>query len=143
VYLRGPGTVELEREIAEAKRIKQSLVLAFVDVDGLKAINDSHGHSAGDRVLLQVANSLKAALRSNDLIIRYGGDEFACVVSGLNTAEATERFAFVHQALASAADSVTVTVGIAELRPGDSTRDLFARADAGLYRQRRRERPSP
>ena len=140
--LRGPGTTELEREIARARRIKQPLVLAFVDVDGLKDINDSRGHSAGDRVLLQLAKSLKAALRSHDLIIRYGGDEFACAVSGLNTAETTKRFASVHEALASSPEPVTVTVGIVELRPGDSTKDLIDRADAAFYRQRQQERSS-
>jgi diguanylate cyclase (GGDEF)-like protein len=136
VYLRGPGSVELEREIARVRRTEEPLVLAFVDVDGLKAFNDSHGHGTGDRVLVEVANSLRAALRSHDLIIRYGGDEFACVISGLNTADATKRLAVVNAALARAPEPASVTVGIAELEPGDSAEDLLARADAALYRER-------
>jgi diguanylate cyclase (GGDEF)-like protein len=135
-YLRGPGSVELEREIARARRTEQPLVLAFVDVDGLKAINDSRGHGAGDRVLLAVANALRAMLRSHDLIIRYGGDEFACVIAGLNAANATKRLALVNTALARAAEPASVTVGVTELQPADSIKDLLARADAALYRER-------
>jgi diguanylate cyclase (GGDEF)-like protein len=138
-YLRGPGSVELEREIARARRTEQPLTLAFVDVDGLKAINDSRGHGAGDRVLLDVANALRATLRSHDLIIRYGGDEFACVIAGLNSADATKRLDLVNAALAEAAEPASVTVGVTELQPTDSTEHLLARADAALYR----ERPEP
>lgn len=135
-YLRGPGSVELEREIARARRAELPLTLAFVDVDGLKAINDSRGHGAGDRVLLNVANALRASLRSHDLIIRYGGDEFACVIPGLNSADATKRLGRVNAALAEAAVPASVTVGITELQPTDSTEHLLARADAALYRER-------
>jgi diguanylate cyclase (GGDEF)-like protein len=135
-YLRGPGSVELEREIARARRTEQPLVLAFVDVDGLKAINDSRGHGAGDRVLLDVANALRARLRSHDLIIRYGGDEFACVIAGLSAANATKRLGLVNAALAQAAVPASVTVGVTELQPTDSIEDLLARADAALYRER-------
>ena len=112
-YLRGPVSVGLDREIAKARRTQQPLTLAFVDVDGLKAINDSRGHAAGDRVLLGVANALRAMLRSHDLIIRYGGDEFACVIAGLNAADATKRLDLVNAALAAAAESASVTVGVA------------------------------
>jgi diguanylate cyclase (GGDEF)-like protein len=115
--------VELEREIARARRAEQPLVLAFVDVDGLKAINDSRGHGAGDRVLRDVANALRASLRSHDLIIRFGGDEFACVIAGLNTADATERLDLVNSALAGAPEPASTTVGVAELQPNDSSAD--------------------
>ncbi len=128
--------MELEREVARARRTEQPLTLAFVDVDGLKAINDSRGHGAGDRVLLDVANALRTTLRSHDLIIRYGGDEFACVIAGLNAADATKRLDLVNAALAEAADPASVTVGVAGLQPTDSTQDLLDRADAALYRER-------
>jgi diguanylate cyclase (GGDEF)-like protein len=128
--------VELDREIERARRTEQPLVLAFVDVDGLKAINDSRGHGGGDRVLLDVANALRATLRSYDLIIRYGGDEFACVIPGQNAANVAKRLALVNTALAQAAEPASVTVGVAELQPTDSSEDLLARADAALYRER-------
>jgi diguanylate cyclase (GGDEF)-like protein len=136
VYLRGPGFTELEREIARARRTGQPLTLAFVDVDGLKAVNDSSGHAAGDRLLIEVANAFGAALRSYDLVIRYGGDEFVCAMPGLNVAEATKRFTLVTAALAEAPEHGSVTVGLVELHADDSLEDLIARADSALYRAR-------
>lgn len=136
LYLRGPGLTELEREMARARRTGQPLTLAFVDVDGLKAVNDSGGHAAGDRLLHEVANALGAALRSYDLVIRYGGDEFVCAMPGLNGAEATKRFTLVTAALAEAPEHGSVTVGLVELQADDSLEDLIARADAALYRAR-------
>lgn len=136
VYLRGPGLMELAREIARAQRTHEPLVVAFVDVDGLKTANDSHGHAAGDRMLRVVADTLRMCLRSYDVIIRYGGDEFVCVLAGLNQAEATKRLATINEVLADGADPATVTVGIAEFQDGESLHDLVGRADAALYRQR-------
>ena len=143
-YLRGVGFVQLGREIARARRTEQPLVLAFVDVDRLKDVNDSRGHAAGDRMLLEVATILRAKLRSYDLIIRYGGDEFVCVIPGLNVADATTRLALVNSSLAEGSEHGSVTVGFAELQPDDSLEALVARADTALYRQRRpRRRPRP
>ena len=142
-HLRGAGLVELEREIARARRSGEPLVLAFVDVDGLKSRNDAGGHAAGDRLLLEVATTFRAKLRSHDLIIRYGGDEFICAVAGLSLTDATTRFARVNAALADAPEGGSVTVGVAELRSGDSLADLVARADAALYRARGQLRPAP
>lgn len=129
--------MELDREISRARRTDEPLIVAFVDVDQLKVLNDSHGHAAGDRMLRDVASTLRAQLRSYDLIVRYGGDEFVCAISGLNRADATKRLALVNAALAVAVEPGSVTVGLAELQPGDSTADLVARADAALYRKRR------
>jgi diguanylate cyclase (GGDEF)-like protein len=142
VYHRGAGFAELEREVARARRAEQPLVLAFVDVDRLKNINDSRGHAAGDQMLIEVANSLRAKLRSHDLIIRYGGDEFVCAISGIDMAEATKRLNFVNAALAQAPGLGSVTVGLAELEPDDTPDDLVARADAMLYRERQQKRPT-
>jgi diguanylate cyclase (GGDEF)-like protein len=139
-YLRNPGFMELEREMARATRTEQPLVLAFVDVDHLKIINDSRGHAAGDRMLIAAVNALRANLRTYDLITRYGGDEFLCTISGLNVAAATKRFALVNPTLSHEPEHGSVTIGLAALRPGDSPEDLIARADAALYRKRRRQR---
>ena len=135
-YLRGAGFQELAREIARARRTAEPFVLAFVDVDGLKAINDSGGHAAGDQMLRETADALRAHLRSHDLIIRYGGDEFVCAVAGLSLADATARLGLVNTALARAPQPGSMTVGFAELQPEDSPQDLMARADAALYRER-------
>lgn len=136
VYRRGAGFVEFEREIARAKRSAEPLVVAFVDVDGLKAVNGSLGHAGGDRLLRDVAKALKARLRSHDLIIRYGGDEFVCALSGLTMADATKRFALVNAALLDAPSAGSITVGLAALAPDESLESVLARADAALYRER-------
>jgi diguanylate cyclase (GGDEF)-like protein len=121
--------------MARARRTEQVLVVAYVDVDGLKTINDSLGHAAGDIILLNVARALQAGLRSYDLVIRYGGDEFVCVASGLSMAEAEKRFARIGADLAGG-DCGTISVGLAQMRPDDTPEVLVARADAALYQQR-------
>jgi diguanylate cyclase (GGDEF)-like protein len=140
VYLRGAGGIELDREIARVRRTGQSMVVAFVDVNHLKAVNDSQGHAAGDQVLLHVADALRHHLRPYDLIVRYGGDEFVCALTGLDVAAAERRMAVVHQALQATPEHTAITVGFAELAVDDTAHDLVARADAALYSLRRRER---
>jgi len=71
-----------------------------VDVDGLKAMNDSRGHAAGDQLLREIADSIRAHLRPYDLSVRYGGDEFLCALPDMTMAEAAERFALVNAHLA-------------------------------------------
>jgi diguanylate cyclase (GGDEF)-like protein len=135
-YLRVPGFVELDREMARARRTEQPLVLAFVDVDGLKAVNDSRGHAAGDRMLVEVAHTLARQMRPYDLMIRYGGDEFVCVLSGLDLAAAAMRLSSLNDLLAQAPERGSITVGLAEMEPDDSPEDLLVRADLALYRKR-------
>jgi diguanylate cyclase (GGDEF)-like protein len=137
-YQRGTGFVELEREIVRARRDHQTLVVAFLDVDGLKAANDAHGHARGDRMLRAVVDALRSKLRAHDLVIRYGGDEFVCAVSGLSLADATERLTWVNHTLGRLSEPASVTVGLAELRDGESSEELVARADDALYAQRER-----
>jgi diguanylate cyclase (GGDEF)-like protein len=139
VYLRDAGFAELERQVARSRRTQQPLVVAFVDVDRLKTVNDARGHAAGDRMLAEVASALRAGLRSYDLIIRYGGDEFVCAISDVDLAAAAKRLATINAALADGPAHGSVTVGIAELQPGDSPEDIVARADAALYRERQQQ----
>jgi diguanylate cyclase (GGDEF)-like protein len=134
--LRDAGLAELKREIARVRRAAHPLVLAFIDVDHLKAVNDSHGHVAGDRLLVEVASTIRAQLRSYDLFVRYGGDEFLCALPGLSMSAATTRLQLINTVLAAGAEHGSITVGLAELQPSDSAADLIARADAALYRQR-------
>lgn len=139
-YLRGPGLLELERDFARSRRTGLPLVLAFVDVDRLKAVNDAGGHAAGDALLRRVANALEAKLRPYDILIRFGGDEFVCGLAGLDLAGASERIQLVHAALTESPELGSVTVGLAEIGPDDSLESLIRRADTALYTQRQRSR---
>ena len=134
VYRRGPGLIELERELSRAKRTNHPFVLAFIDVDGLKATNDSQGHAAGDELLLRVVQAIRDQLRSYDLISRFGGDEFVCAVLDLDLDATSERFRLAGAALT---DGASFTVGLAEWSAGDSLSDLIARADEELYAKRK------
>jgi diguanylate cyclase (GGDEF)-like protein len=140
VLQRGAGLIALEGEAARSSRSGQAFVLAFLDVDGLKRINDQHGHGTGDTILRTVGQTLLASMRSYDFVLRYGGDEFVCILPGANITDAEARFDVVQAALLSGRVPVSVTVGLAEWRSGEDTDDLLARADAALYEKRRNAR---
>jgi diguanylate cyclase (GGDEF)-like protein len=137
VYTRAAGLVELKREVDRSQRTSEPLVLLFVDVDGLKAVNDAGGHVAGDRLLVRVAQALETRLRPYDVVVRYGGDEFVCALAGASQAEAERRLESVRAALADHAEPATMTAGLSELRANDTVESLVGRADDDLYRQRR------
>lgn len=134
-YRRDAGTLELDREATRAKRVGQGLTLAFVDVDGLKARNDSRGHAAGDRLLRRTVGTMRSHLRSYDLIVRFGGDEFVCSFVDLSIKDAAKRFEAINADL-EGSDDGSVSVGLAELLEDDSLVELIARADDALYRDR-------
>jgi diguanylate cyclase (GGDEF)-like protein len=133
VFLRAAGFVQLEREIARSKRNGESLVVAFIDVDQLKVVNDTHGHSTGDELLVAVAAALRSHLRTEDLIFRYGGDEFVCAFVGLAATDATRRLDQVNRFLAKSTVFGSISIGLSELLPQDSPSDLTRRADAAMY----------
>lgn len=135
-YRRDAGAMELEREIARARRTKTPLAVAFVDVDGLKKKNDSEGHAAGDRLLSETAESIRNHFRPYDLIIRYGGDEFVCALFDMGIEEAAERFALVSADLEK--QRASVTVGLASLAANDDLEGLLSRADSAMYAERKR-----
>jgi diguanylate cyclase (GGDEF)-like protein len=139
-YRRDAGMVELERETARANRTGQPFVVAFLDVDGLKATNDSLGHAAGDLLLRRVVETLRTHLRSYDLIVRFGGDEFVCALLALDIDKAVERFTIIRASLAAAAHA-SISVGLAECQNHDSLETLLARADQALLAERQ-QRPA-
>ncbi|WP_091552518.1 sensor domain-containing diguanylate cyclase [Micromonospora pattaloongensis] len=105
--------------------------LVAVDVDEFKSINDTYGHQVGDRVLVELARALQAALRHGDELYRIGGDEFVAVVEVRRPAEALE----IGERLVRAARAVgrTVSVGVAVQRPGEASEQTLRRADVALY----------
>jgi diguanylate cyclase (GGDEF)-like protein len=136
---REAGIVELERDLARARRTNQPFTLVFVDLIGLKDTNDSLGHAAGDQLLRETSNSIRSRLRSYDVIVRFGGDEFVCGLLDMSLAEAAARFSLVSADLATT-QQAALTVGFAELGAGDALRDLIARADDAMYKVRQQER---
>jgi diguanylate cyclase (GGDEF)-like protein len=130
------GLEEVSRELERAHRTGATLVLAFVDVDGLKAVNDTKGHLAGDALLRLLGEILRANVRPYDVIVRFGGDELLCAMPNLNAHEARARFEKIAAALAAIDADHSITFGLAEAEPADSLKDLIARADADFLEVR-------
>ncbi len=141
-YRREMGRLAITLEIDRVRRSGGPLVVAFVDVDELKTVNDRDGHAAGDRVLQSVVRAMRARLRSFDPIIRYGGDEFVCGLGGTDLAEAERRFALIGVAIEADA-GVGISVGFAELEPGDTADELTERADVAMLGVKAAHRAKP
>jgi diguanylate cyclase (GGDEF)-like protein len=129
---RGPGLADIDREIDRARRTRGPLVAAYVDVVGLKIVNDAHGHAAGDALLQRVVRKIRSHLRSYDVIVRLGGDEFLCAMPGATIRDARQRFGAIQASLAAHSDPSQIKYGFAELNQEDSTAELIERADAEL-----------
>lgn len=138
-YQRGAGLIEIEREVVKSHRTGEPFTLAFVDVDGLKLVNDTYGHRAGDRLIVRVADAIRSLLREYDVVARYGGDEFVCGLLGLEEATARQRFAGLNAILARSGTG-TISFGLAQLRLGDTVQRLIDRADHGMYQAKARTR---
>ena len=137
---RGSGLDALGRAVDHAHRSGEPLAVAFIDLDGLKRINDEHGHAAGDHLLQSVVRLMHANLRSYDVVIRYGGDEFVCTLVGMSLEQARRRMGAVRNAICRELGRSAITIGLADLEPGERAADLIARADESLYARRASER---
>jgi diguanylate cyclase (GGDEF)-like protein len=135
-WQRGPGLVELQRDIDRARRGTSLLTLTYVDVDGLKATNDSQGHQAGDALLIHVVRVIRTHLRSYETVVRMGGDEFLCAFSDTPVEQVRQRFDEISAELARAPEPAFITVGFSELGPRDARDEVVARADADLLAKR-------
>ncbi len=133
----------LDIEVSRARREAQPLALLMIDADHFKAINDTHGHAAGDRVLEELARAVSATLRPYDLLARYGGEEFVALLPGTTLGHAGEGAERVRRAIesmrvASPATgkplTVTASLGVSSLGPyPDNAEALLRRADDALY----------
>ncbi len=135
-YRREVGRLALRNEIERARRSDGRFVIAFVDVDGLKGVNDREGHAAGDKVLRTLAATMRANLRSYDPIVRFGGDEFICGVAAIDPDEVQHRISVIDQSLRHAT-GVGITVGLASMVGNESLEELTERADAALLEAKR------
>lgn len=136
----------LREEFARARRYRHPLSLLFIDVDGLKAVNDRGGHVAGDAALVRVATALRRTARSSDLAARWGGDEFALLAPDTTSGAALtlgERIrVLVTEASRDSPDAMTVSVGLATTSGEEDTtaEQLRTRADDALYAAKRQGR---
>jgi diguanylate cyclase (GGDEF)-like protein len=131
----------LEHEIARTEREKESLSIIVSDIDHFKVINDTYGHQAGDRFLVEIAGLLKRFTRSSDLICRYGGEEFVLVFPGAAGDSAVQRAEEIRQKCAEVIIqhegkdlSVTMSFGLA-IYPdhGKNAEEIIIKADKALY----------
>ena len=136
VWTRRAGLANINREVERARRTEGSLVLIFVDVDGLKEVNDTLGHPAGDELLRVLAETLRANIRPYDIVTRYGGDEFLCAMPNLTLTAARERLERVALVMAAREPRHSIGFGLAECDRAEQLDDLISRADADLLASR-------
>jgi diguanylate cyclase (GGDEF)-like protein len=134
------GRLALRNEIERARRADGKFVVAFIDVDGLKGVNDRDGHAAGDRVLRMLAAIMRANLRPYDPIVRFGGDEFVCGIASIDPGEVQHRIGVMDQSLRNAT-GVGITAGLAQLTSNESIDELTERADAALIEAKHSREP--
>lgn len=139
-----------EREVRRMERTGRPLAVLMIDIDRFKSINDNHGHLTGDQVLIELSQRLRANLRSDEVLARYGGEEFCLLLPDSDPGVAlqigelvrawVEALAIPH--VAGIGKTVTVSVGVATVTPGDPQpqTDLIDAADAALYAAKRRGR---
>ena len=134
---RTAGRDQLRQAIERAHRTRESLVVAFLDVDRLKRVNDTQGHAAGDLLLQSVGIALRKCLRVYDLMVRYGGDEFLCALPVSALSEAGRRFADVSRLLGRSVPGASFSVGLVLLDVDETLESVVARADQEMYESRR------
>jgi diguanylate cyclase (GGDEF)-like protein len=143
--------IYLAQQMARARESRSKLAVVMFDLNGFKAINDALGHQAGDRALHEVAAVLRSAVRSYDLCVRYGGDEFVAILWECDAANAEERCLEMERAVAATyfdgrpgeALALSVSTGIAVFpEDGQTHEELIAVADRRMYQRKARQKES-
>lgn len=133
-----------EREAARSARHQVPLCFALLDIDNFKQLNDTHGHKVGDDALVYLVESVKDTTRPEDVVSRYGGEEFVILLPNTNLEEGvqilsrirrnlTKKF-FLHE---NKRLLITFSAGVAQFRSGESQESIFKRADEALYRAKK------
>jgi diguanylate cyclase len=145
---RGSFDEAIARWATSHKENAQSFVLAFLDLDDFKKVNDTHGHQVGDRVLLVAAQTFGKYVRPNDFLARYGGEEFVILLTDVPIPQAEAKFTELLARIAGCTYEYkkddqdcsvcfTVSCGVAEFSPDDTVEELIRRADEALYEAKR------
>jgi len=126
------------KKISQSQRHKQALCLMMIDIDHFKAVNDEHGHSVGDAVLREIASIFMRQSRSEDIVARFGGEEFVILLDSCDLVTGGHKAEKLRACLQSSGVQgleVTASFGLAQLNPDDEGfRNLLARADEALYK---------
>ncbi|MBA4070266.1 MAG: hypothetical protein C0497_00260 [Gemmatimonas sp.] len=130
-----------EAEVARARREQQTPVVVFADIDGLKQINDAHGHAAGDQAIRLVAQAFKSILRESDIVARWGGDEFVALIGEGGEAAAGHMGARLTGAIAALRPAglpfaVTASLGVSMIDGALPLAEAMERADEALYHKK-------
>jgi len=133
----------LDETISRVRRYNEDAGMLFVDLDGLKLINDSFGHKAGDEALIQVASMLVGGVRRSDCVARIGGDEFAILLINAPESVANDTAARLIDVIADCdfthdGDTLplSVAIGVAMISPDDDAESVMARADEEMYKRK-------
>jgi len=135
--------VHLDMMIARFERHGTPAALLFVDVDGLKALNDTFGHSAGDAALIHLTETMIASVRQTDMVARIGGDEFAILLDHADEDSARETAARLADQVADCEFCfegtclpLSIAIGFTPVQQGDSPLSVMDRADEAMYRHK-------
>jgi diguanylate cyclase (GGDEF)-like protein len=139
----------LARELSRAERLNKTIVVAMIDIDHFKRLNDTFGHTAADAVLREWSELLKAKFRGSDIVCRYGGEEFVVILPDIGVEDARQRLEQLRGDLTrmivreegQLIQSVTVSIGVALFpRHGRTSQSLLQAADHALYRAKEKGR---
>lgn len=142
IYNRRFGLIRLHEEYARAVRHQSGLGVMMIDIDDFKNVNDTFGHTVGDKVIYHTAKIIRSAIREGDIVMRYGGEEFMCVITGASTEDTKKVAEKIHRMVKDSiirhghhTIKITISVGISSYPEHDANndQDLIEYADKALY----------